>query len=45
MAAFVHRPALCESDTIGDGTRIWAFAHVMDGGLSAEIVMSAIMHS
>jgi len=29
MAAFVHRLALCESDTIGDGTRIWAFAHIM----------------
>lgn len=29
MAAFVHRLALCESDTVGDGTRIWAFAHVM----------------
>ena len=26
---FVHHLALCESDTIGAGTRIWAFAHVM----------------
>jgi len=26
---FVHHMALCESDTIGAGTRIWAFAHVM----------------
>lgn len=33
MAAFVHRLALCESDTIGDGTRIWAFAHVMHGAI------------
>ncbi len=32
MATFVHRLALCESDSIGDGTRIWAFAHVMHGG-------------
>ena len=33
MARFVHRLALCESDTIGDGTRIWAFAHVMRGAV------------
>jgi acetyltransferase-like isoleucine patch superfamily enzyme len=26
---FVHPQALCESDAVGDGTRIWAFAHVM----------------
>ena len=28
---FVHHKALCESDSIGAGTRIWAFAHVMMG--------------
>lgn len=28
---FVHDRALCETTEIGDGTRIWAFAHVMDG--------------
>lgn len=28
---FQHRNALVESDEIGDGTRIWAFAHVMKG--------------
>jgi len=28
---FVHPKALCESDAVGSGTRIWAFAHVMDG--------------
>jgi UDP-2-acetamido-3-amino-2,3-dideoxy-glucuronate N-acetyltransferase len=33
MAAFIHRLALCESDTVGDGTRIWAFAHVMAGAV------------
>ena len=27
----VHPQALCESDAIGDGTRVWAFAHVMAG--------------
>lgn len=26
---FVHEKALCESDKIGQNTRIWAFAHVM----------------
>ena len=33
MATFVHRLALCESDSVGDGTRIWAFAHVMHGAV------------
>ena len=28
---FVHERALVESDFIGGGTRIWAFAHVMPG--------------
>ena len=30
-AFFKHSQALVESDEIGDGTRIWAFAHVMRG--------------
>lgn len=30
-APFVHPRALCESDTVGRGTKIWAFAHVMKG--------------
>ncbi|MDB5947212.1 MAG: WxcM domain protein C-terminal domain protein [Ramlibacter sp.] len=29
--AFIHPSALCESSTVGDGTRIWAFAHVLPG--------------
>ena len=28
---YVHPSALCESDQVGEGTRIWAFAHVMSG--------------
>jgi UDP-2-acetamido-3-amino-2,3-dideoxy-glucuronate N-acetyltransferase len=28
---FVHERALCETDRVGAGTRIWAFAHVMKG--------------
>lgn len=28
---FVHPKALCESEQIGRGTRVWAFAHVLAG--------------
>ncbi len=28
---FVHEYGLCESDGVGSGTRIWAFAHVLPG--------------
>ena len=28
---FVHENAICECRDVGVGTRIWAFAHVMDG--------------
>ncbi|HEU4945092.1 MAG TPA: WxcM-like domain-containing protein [Solirubrobacterales bacterium] len=28
---FVHERGLCESDEVGPGTRIWAFAHVLPG--------------
>jgi acetyltransferase-like isoleucine patch superfamily enzyme len=31
MAAFVHPQGVCESDDVGDGTRVWAFAHVLPG--------------
>jgi acetyltransferase-like isoleucine patch superfamily enzyme len=31
MPYFKHPAALVESETIGDGTRIWAFAHVLPG--------------
>lgn len=30
-AVFVHAQALCESAAVGEGTRVWAFAHVMAG--------------
>ncbi len=29
----IHRLALCESDEVGAGTQIWAFAHVMKGAV------------
>jgi UDP-2-acetamido-3-amino-2,3-dideoxy-glucuronate N-acetyltransferase len=31
MTIFVHPHALCESESIGDGTRVSAFAHVLAG--------------
>ena len=33
---FVHDRALCESETVGAGTRVWAFAHVMAGARIGE---------
>lgn len=30
---FVHPQGLCESDDVGAGTKIWAFAHVMRGAV------------
>jgi acetyltransferase-like isoleucine patch superfamily enzyme len=32
-AGFVHPRALCESDDVGTGTRVWAFAHVLAGAV------------
>ena len=29
MDFFIHPNALCESNTVGAGTRVWAFAHVL----------------
>jgi UDP-2-acetamido-3-amino-2,3-dideoxy-glucuronate N-acetyltransferase len=29
----VHPLGLCESDTVGEGTRVWAWAHVMPGAV------------
>jgi UDP-2-acetamido-3-amino-2,3-dideoxy-glucuronate N-acetyltransferase len=31
MKPFIHEQALCESPHIGEGTRIWAFAHILPG--------------
>lgn len=31
MTVFVHPQGICESENVGDGTRIWAFAHVLPG--------------
>jgi UDP-2-acetamido-3-amino-2,3-dideoxy-glucuronate N-acetyltransferase len=32
-APFIHERALVESSSIGSGTRVWAFAHVMPGAV------------
>lgn len=31
MSVFVHSHGICESSNVGDGTCIWAFAHVLAG--------------
>lgn len=33
---YVHPQALCESPTVGAGTRVWAFAHVLPGAVIGE---------
>lgn len=33
---FVHEKGICESSKVGDRTRIWAFAHVLEGASIGE---------
>jgi acetyltransferase-like isoleucine patch superfamily enzyme len=33
MNYFVHDRALCESTSIGEGSRVWAFAHILPGAV------------
>ena len=33
MSYFVHPQGLCETTSVGQGTRIWAFAHVLPGAI------------
>jgi len=33
---FVHPQGLCESSAVGHGTRVWAFAHVLDGAIVGD---------
>ncbi|MEX0797439.1 MAG: acyltransferase [Acidimicrobiia bacterium] len=33
MAVKIHPTALVESDSVGDGTMVWAFVHIMDGAV------------
>jgi len=32
----IHPNALCETDKIGEGTRVWAFAHVLKGAVIGD---------
>lgn len=34
--AMIHPQAICETDRVGKGTRIWAFAHVLKGARIGE---------
>ena len=36
VEVFVHPSALVESSEIGGGTRVWAFAHVMEGAVVGD---------
>jgi acetyltransferase-like isoleucine patch superfamily enzyme/dTDP-4-dehydrorhamnose 3,5-epimerase-like enzyme len=31
LSFFVHKEGICDSTEVGEGTRIWAFAHVLNG--------------
>jgi len=31
MTPYVHPQGICESENVGEGTRVWAFAHVLPG--------------
>lgn len=45
---FVHERGLCESDEVGAGTRVWAFAHVMKGarvGAGCNVCNGAFVES
>jgi acetyltransferase-like isoleucine patch superfamily enzyme len=33
---YVHPTALVETDEVGSGTRVWAFAHIMEGAVVGE---------
>lgn len=33
MSAYVHPQGICESESVGEGTRVWAFAHVLPGAV------------
>ena len=36
MGHFVHPQGICESCNVGNGTKVWAFAHVMPGAIIGE---------
>lgn len=36
MGHFVHPQGICESDSVGNGTKVWAFAHVLPGAIIGQ---------
>jgi UDP-2-acetamido-3-amino-2,3-dideoxy-glucuronate N-acetyltransferase len=36
MKYFVHPQGICETDSVGSGTKVWAFAHVLPGAVIGE---------
>ena len=36
MNASIHPQALCETSSVGDRTRVWAFAHILPGAVIGE---------
>jgi UDP-2-acetamido-3-amino-2,3-dideoxy-glucuronate N-acetyltransferase len=36
MRHFVHPQGICESDSVGAGTNVWAFAHVLPGAVIGD---------
>ena len=38
MTAFIHPQAVCETRSIGEGTRIWAFAYLLHGARIGVLV-------
>lgn len=37
MSHFIHPNAVCESTSVGQGTRIWSFSHVMKDAVLGEL--------
>ena len=36
MGPFIHPQGICESHTVGNGTKVWAFAHILTGAVIGE---------
>ena len=34
--AFIHEHAVCETRKLGSGTRVWAFAYILEGAVIGE---------
>ena len=39
---FIHPKAIVETDQIGEGTRVWAFGHILKGEKIGEIAIYVI---